>query len=369
MEVDGTPADQRPVIDIKKRRYRLCGWLPLPFLWLNPETKSITSSPSSVSQANYGTLVSTSEAAASTRKDGYTRLNDSTASRGSGGGGGGGITSGDESGPSLASAMKKNKSTDNVAAFKRNKSRDRVAFTPPAVSNLERIQAGKGTAPGQQTRTNSAPQPKSNATVTLPSGWEVPATAAVQSDGETSGWDSNAELTTRRKKSNKTPAATGQNVAVACVPAAASVIAVQHPPTKSTAPTSNGSTSATGPPAISAPRQEPQTPAKPGAKVLSNATSDEPAAQQSQRLAGYLSALKSARSDPVAFLERHPMFHGRKAKSLAFDDSLSTPNKAVVRVKIDGQGVTQSAAAGTDKKLAKARAAFKAIETLHVSEA
>jgi hypothetical protein len=60
------------------------------------------------------------------------------------------------------------------------------------------------------------------------------------------------------------------------------------------------------------------------------------------------------------------MFHGRKAKQLTYDDSLSTPTKCIFRVKIDNIAITQASAAVGDSKLAKARAAFKAIDTLHV---
>jgi hypothetical protein len=69
-------------------------------------------------------------------------------------------------------------------------------------------------------------------------------------------------------------------------------------------------------------------------------------------------------------LESHILFDSKKnkkAKSLQYDDTTSTSKKCVVQIKVDGKMVAQSAAAGQDVKLAKARAAFKAIDALSVS--
>lgn len=386
---EAAPSEVSSVSPPSKPKWkRFCGFIPIPFLY-SAGTKPIA--PSSPS-AQYGTLVSVSQVA---NNQGYTRLPG-------------------EAGPSqppktntqnntqLMSAMKRSKSQDATSAqtssntptlslasaVKRSKSRERVAFTPPSVTNLESLksaqnkarQAASGslsegelprtvpgltakqapTTPKQARKTNgvSAPQPepeqetprKQPETVVYPvasqstparppqatltsttattSGWRTPQATKYDTPSGAPAWGSDTE-TSKNKFANGTNAS--------------SKTILQRP---------------NGTPAGTAPRNS--------SKSVSQAQMESTSASNVQK---YIEALTAARSDPVAYLESHTLFNSetnRKAKKLSYVDSTSTPKKCIVQVKVDGKMVASSAAAGQDVKLAKARAAFKAIDALSV---
>jgi hypothetical protein len=303
---------------------------------------------------------------------------------------------------------------ENSAAIKRTKSRDRVALIPPSVTNSQVVKNQLATkqsrdkaaaSDGEQPKKSAmkdAQAPASQPPHTAQSSRSQPPHTAQSSRAQpgvtfgTTAADAGkpavatpGKITGAPTANNVTSAATGWNTpaepvqktldgwqaAWEAVPKGKSIPAatenVQAPP--ASAQKTNGGS---------------DTPAKTilkrdagvTAASLSSAGVDSVSMPATARtdgdstkvtlnsaMAAYLAALQSARSDPVSYLERHPMFAGKKAKKLEYDDVGSTPAKAMVRVKIDGRAVAQSAAAGTDQKLAKARAAFKAIEALLVS--
>lgn len=367
----------------KLRYRRLCGIIPIPFLY-SPETKSIAAASSGTQQ--YGTLVSVGELA---NNQGYSRLPE-------------------ESSSTLPSALKRGKSRDtplaqNAAALagsasasvRRTKSRDRVAFTPPSVSNLESLKSAQKKA--KQMGTGSLSEGEAPRTVPgLPK--PVPTTpkqARPKTPFDATSTSHPAILNKTPKQSQgvvypiTTPSMPAQlPQATMTTPAAVSVIDANtasgapawiSDSERTAAPSSkavNGTskvvttTPATQRSILQRPSGTPTGQVPNGtnvSKTFSNAQGEQ---DRSSEVAKYVEALTAARTDPVAFLESHTLFNSqksRKGKTLQYDDSASTPKKCVVQVKVDGKLVAQSAAAGQDIKLAKARAAFKAIDALSVS--
>lgn len=380
-----------------KKRYRFCGFIPIPFLY-TPETKSIAGPSSSSQPQSYGTLATVSQV----QQGQYQRLPDS-----------------DAHGQASAPNMKKNKSYDAhtnasnkshgapvVGILKNSKSRERLAFTPPSVSNMEaakrkklsslsdgeqprnaaalasprkqgkqpphsilknqsQAQAQPQTAPANQvaqptaraqnppvtggalvnsiTKGNEQPQPTA--------GWTTPVgEVAVKPDPAKdteaawkAAWDSVPTINVQRKFEQGVPTP---------APSASAVPAPSGTPSKMILKRDDKVTAAS----LSSAVTTPSATNTPNAKVQLNSAHST-----------YLSAIQEARTNPLAVLERHPMFHGKKAKKLEYDHVGSSENKAVVRVKIDGKPITQGTAAGTDHAMAKQRGAFKAIEALMVS--
>ncbi|KAK9895834.1 hypothetical protein P389DRAFT_195961 [Cystobasidium minutum MCA 4210] len=371
----------------KRRWRRFCGFLPIPFLY-TPETKSITSSSSE--HQGYGTLIPVSQVA---DNQGYTRL------------------SGNEAGPSSqqakasstpASALKKGKNQETTfaqntsalansasAAVKRSKSRDRVAFTPPSVTNLESLKSAQKKA--KQAAAGSLSEGELPRTVP---GLTRPAPSTPQSTRKTNGFSA-PQPDVKENAAQKQPEVVvypvaGQNTP-ARPPAATftsgtfgskTVQPIKYD-TPSGAPSwgsdnegtnakkqhgtskANNATPSTQRTILSRPADLPVGQAPSGtSKTLSAAQSDD---ERSLTVSRYVEALTAAQSDPVAYLESHPTFNSaknRKAKTLQYDDSASTPKKCIVQIKVDGKMIASSAAAGQDTKLAKARAAFKAIDAL-----
>ena len=378
-----------------KKRYRFCGFLPIPFLFASPETKSIAG-PSSGQAHNYGTLVSVSQAASGQ----YQRLPDS-------------VPAAQAETSKSSSAMKKTKSHDasakpqgagpTVGILKNSKSRERLAFTPPSVSNMESLQAAKKK---KMSSLSDGEQPRNAAVLQSPrkgqgqqNGKSSHSIVKIQPPANAQASQPPVKVQAHHVPQNPT----ANNVTKANVPAPASSAGVAPPATKpDAAKDSEAAWQAAwdSVPTLTTPRKfletsKPATQAAPTVTIdtpskhilkrdekvtaasLSTAASSpapatngtSPASQKvslNSASSTYLAALQEARIDPVGVLERHPMFHGKKSKQVEYDDVGSTQNKAIVRVKIDGKAITQGSAAGSDGNLAKQRAAFKAIETLMV---
>ena len=308
------------------------------------------------SSANYGTLILVSEVAPMSQTNAKAKASDDTnaksrtirqeqdhhASKGVG-----------------ASAMKRSKSHDG--AVKRSKSKERVAFTPPAVSNLESVQSASGTAQSYP-KLESGKVDRQGATIL--SGTSLPA-------GSQNGMTTTAHgsIQTKLKQNGQSlpvngllhpQNAKGATSSMTITPSTTKIPAQPLTPVPAKVDTSTPST-----PSRTILKRELQ-PANNGTAPTTASSPLQPKSTP-RDFSTYLAALQSARSDPLSYLERHPMFHGRKAKALTYDYVGSTSGKSVVRVKIENTVVSQSAAAGSDSKLAKARAAFKAIEALCVS--
>lgn len=330
--------------------YRLCGFLPIPFVWRPAESKSIL--PEEPSK-NYGTLITNSEVATTsqTRKDGYTPLSGSNSRPGSSSG---------RQDPHVQQASKAGPSTfashkSQSTAIKRSKSKERVAFTPPAVSNLERMQSAKTPKGAAQSKAsdNNTPKPTN--------GWEAPVEAPSDRETTSNGWMSDSSAKVRiaavANRKGSAPSINQQTKSSN----------IQANPS-----TSNATTTVAATPQKSILKKDTATPTsntpapQPAATTATQSASSSAAPAPPSAAANPLAMLMAARSDPVSFLEKHPMFHGRKAKTLLYDDSQSTPTKCIIRIRIDNVIVSQSAATISDHRLAKARAAFKAIEALQV---
>lgn len=377
----------------KSRWRRLCGFFPIPF-FTSPETKFIVAASPSPQQ--YGTLVSVSQVA---NNQGYTRLPEENAT-------GKPSASKKSKGPDATMTENVGSSTgSSSAAVKRSKSRDRVAFTPPSVSNLESLKSAQKRA--RQFGAGSLSEGEAPRSVP-----GLPKTAPVtpkQARTKASAGDSVASphAASRQQVNNSRPEAIVYEATVengltqpSSRPPAATLTSTStvwnspvaiHPNTASGAPVwdsdSERLVSATSRPESS--RSKSATTTTPAAqrsilqrpngtpvgqvpsgnnvsKTFSQAQTEQ---DRSSVITKYVEALTAARTDPVAYLESHDLFNSqknRKAKKLQYDDSTSTPKKYVVQVKVDGKLVASSAAAGQDAKLAKARAAFKAIDALSV---
>lgn len=382
---EASSAQEQPLLSpSKKRRSRFCGCFPLHLLFSSAETKSIASAAQTSSDNGYGTLIPVSQAAEHTRaENGEGSRPPSRAGREQ----------------PLSSALKKSSSKDggSSSALKRSKSKERVAFTPPAVSNLERVQSAKA-----HQASTSGSQAKLATSVPKPSYMSSGPSAKVDQNGSSSNHSrslSKSETHPSNKKDNASKGPNGNQAdktegvvlpkaAETSKPTTANHVtkaSSSSTPSKSilqrdqsaTASSSAARPVASLSEAASVPAPSPQVatphkgkasaPSAPATAPTGTTTSKDAPRDDNAEKKAYLTALQSARSDPVAFLERHPMFHGRKAKHLSYDDVGSTHNKALVRVKIENQVISQGAAAGQDKTLAKARAAFKAIEALCVS--
>jgi hypothetical protein len=297
--------------------------------------------------------------------------------------------------------MKKTKSQDATShsnpisaapstAVKRSKSRDRVAFTPPSVSNVESLKVNQkkskqsgslseGEAPRTVPGLPKPPStPKQAKAQTRPNGniseSEAPVKAAQQQGSKQT--ETVVYPVTSSDNVNRPPAAT--------IPSATfgwSTPAAKDPSTASGAPAWDSSIAATAAKpengkasvASATPQkailQRPQGTPNGQAPQVGVSKSLSQAQVPTTSIADYAEALTAARSDPVSYLESHILFNSsknRKGKTLEYDDSLSTPKKCTVQIKVDGRVVASSAAAGADTKLAKARAAFKAIDALSV---
>lgn len=350
-----------------RRRTRLCGFIPLPFFLSAGESKSLQST--SANTNNYGTLLSIGQAADG---QGYSRLS------------GEDVQDRNAASKKLTAADIPRSATATPTGSKRDKSRERVAFTPPAVSNLDSMKSAQkkvkqlgpsSLSEGEQPRTvpglpaKHAQTPKSSKSTQPPqqqiqpqtNGQVFPVQTAKQPE-DVPTTSNNAVTVPNGTSSSKTyntaSGAPGWNVKSA-------VIANGTPSTPK-----QKSDCVPSPQILQRPSETPkgQVPQTNGLVSSFSQASDstEPANNLTPELAKYLRALTLARGDPVAFLESHSIFNSRNQKSLEYDDAGSTANRAVIGVKVDGKIVASSAAAGSDQKLAKARAAFKAIEVLHV---
>lgn len=384
---DNAPSEVSSVSPPSRSRWRrFCGFIPIPFLY-TPETKSIASS--SPSSQSYGTLVSVSQVA---NNQGYTRLQGNEV----------GSLQQAKASSTPASAMKKGKAQETPfaqntsaladsasAAVKRSKSRDRVAFTPPSVTDLESLksaqkkakQAGAGSL-----SEGELPRSVPGLTKTIPS--------TPKSTRRTNGFSA-PQPDLRSESSQKEPE-------VVVYPVAGQSTPSRPPPATMTSGTFGSKTTQvikhdtpSGAPAWGSDGERASSKPENGTskatptiqRTILSRPSDIPAGQaptgvsksvsaahndgdRSSAVSQYVEALTAARSNPVAYLESHSLFNSagnRKAKALQYDDSASTPKKCVVQIKVDGKIVAMSAAAGQDVKLAKARAAFKAIDALSVS--
>lgn len=359
----------------KKRYRRFCGFLPIPFLY-SPETKSIAG-PSSQSGQNYGTLATVSQVTHGQ----YQRLPDPTPAQHS------------------AAAMKKTKSHDassrsqatpTIGILKNSKSRERLAFTPPSVSNMEAAKRKK-----QMSSLSDGEQPRNVAALAGPrqlnNGKTASAVVKIQQPVQGHGDQAPVKVQThaapaQAPSANNVTKKEPSAASAAGWPTSDAQILAKPDPAKETAAAWKAAWDSV--PVLATPRKNEQNgsaaPAAAGdgktilrrddrvtsASLSTAASIDTPSSSSKVSLnsasSTYLAAIQEARTDPLRVLERHPMFHGKKAKRLEYDEVGTTPNKAIVRVKIDGRAITQGSAAGSDHQMAKQRGAFKAIEALMV---
>ena len=327
------------------RSYRLCGFSLLSFLWGSPRTKNLSAANPNA-DVHYGTMRPVSDVAVSSSTQ-YSRLPDEPPAKSvlnHSGHNDHGVT---------GSVVKKNAL---YTSSKRSKSRERVAFTPPAVSNLDKVQTATKSAqhgvlsPVAGMHGHNASASDSNASAA-----EIQRGKGALSQGEVKA----AQKACNHSKSTFT----GCSRVIQSAPVfdKSSMVPTAMPASRSIDSSAKADLLAS---AKAVPKG--QTESTLSAQSNGPVTAESPPNPHPADTSAYLADFQSARSDPLSFLERHPMFHGRKAKVLSFDDIGSTPSRTVIRVKINGTVVSQSAAAGSDTRLAKARAAFKAIEALCV---
>lgn len=276
----------------KTRRYRFCGFLPLPFL-SRPVVKSILPpNASSNGQANYGTI-------AAPARNGYSRIEESSS----------GASRPSSSKPSgfaqatTTSSFSKDATLPSKlipARVSDNKHLQKHQISPPKLSdgagigNIQDSSSNQKAANGKKLTNGNASQDE----------------AAPKKKLGVNGWQP----------------VTAQNGASA--PAGHAGLA--------------------------------------GSPALPTTSTNNNVPQKTASDAEYIAALQAVRSDPITYIEGQSYFDKKHKRYLSYDEEGSTPKKAVARLKVNGVVISQGVATSTDKKLAKARAAFKAIEHLKV---